>query len=296
MTEAPHTEPLKRSTIFYYGIAELPLYMMLIPIVVMIPNYYAQDLGISLAVLAALPIATRLFDAFTDPLIGRLSDLTRTRWGRRRPWIVASAPLIMISIYKLCMPEPPVGMGYLLGWLIVFWTGWTMFLIPYFAWAAELTPDYHERSVVTGFRSMMGVAGQLLAQIVPVVALVFFAFGGTGNVLMLIAIMTLVLVPLVMVPAVMKVPERHDYVPSRIPLTGALKLMLANGSLKRLMLAFFFNYFGLAMTTTLYLFYIRSVIGEEERWVYILAAFYVCNMSGVPFWVWMSRKRRMPSR
>ncbi len=288
MTATAH-KPLKKSTIFYYGIAELPLYMMLLPVVVMIPNYYAQDLGVSLWVLAVLPIATRMFDAFTDPIIGRLSDRTHSRWGRRRPWILASVPLMMIGIYKLFMPEPPVSVFYLFGWLIVFWTGWTMFLIPYFAWAAELTPDYHERSVVTGFRSMMGVAGQLLGQLVPVVALAFFAFGGTGNVLWLLGVLALVLIPIVVVPAVLKVPERMDYVPSTLPLKEAAKLMWANGPLKRLMLAFFFNFFGLAMTTNLYLFYIRSVIGEEERWVYILGAFYLCNMLAVPFWVRLSR-------
>ena len=289
MTPRPH-QPLKRSTIFFYGIAELPLYMMLIPVVVMIPNYYTQDLGMSLAVVAALPIATRLFDAFTDPLIGRLSDLTRLRWGRRRPWIVASVPLLMISVYKLFMPEGEVGVFYLYGWLIVLWTGWTMFLIPYFAWAAELTPDYHERSVVTGFRSMMGVAGQLAAQLAPVIALSVFAFGGTANVLWLIGVLTLVTLPLVVVPAVTMVPEERNHVPTAIPLKGAIKLMLANGPLKRLMLAFFFNYFGLAVTTSLYLFYIRSVIGEEERWVYILATFYACNMMAVPLWVSLSRR------
>ena len=290
MSDTPQTAPLKRSTIFFYGIAELPLYMMIVPVTVMIPNYYGQDLGISIAVLAVLPLATRLFDAFTDPIIGRLSDRTRSRWGRRRPWILAALPLMMIGIYKLFLPEPPVTVFYLFGWLIVLWTGWTMFLIPYFAWAAELTPDFHERSVVTGFRSMMGVVGQLLALLVPAAALYFFDFGGTGNVLMLIGIMALVMIPTIVLPALTQVPERQDYVPSTIPLGAAAKLMAANGPLKRLMLAFFFNFFGLAITMNLYLFYVRSAIGEEERWVYILATFFGCNMLAVPFWVWLSRK------
>jgi len=282
--------PLKRSTIFYYGIAELPLYMMIIPLAVVVPSYYSRDLGIDLALIANVLLAARLFDLFTDPLIGRLSDRTRSRWGRRRPWIVASVPLVMIAIYKLFMPEPPVDIWYMLVWMVVLWTGWTMFLIPYFAWAAELTPDYQERSVVTGFRSMMGVAGQLLAQLVPVIALAFFGFGGPGNVLLLIGVIALVLIPIVVIPAMTRVPERKDYVPSAISLREAVRVMLGNGPFKRLVLAFLLNFIGLAITTTLYLFYIRSVIGEEERWVYVLATFYLCNMAGVPLWVWLGGK------
>lgn len=280
---------LKKSTIFFYGIAELPLYMMILPLVVIIPNYYSRDLGIDLALVANVLLAARLFDAFTDPIIGRLSDRTRLGWGRRRPWIAASVPLVMVAVYKLFLPEPPVDVWYMLGWLVVLWTGWTMFLIPYFAWAAELTPDYQERSVVTGFRSMMGIVGQLLAQLLPVIALAFFGFGGTANVLTLMAIMILVLTPLVIV-AIWKVPEHKNYVPSTIPLSSAVKLMWRNGPFKRLVAAFLLNYTALSMLTVLYLFYIRGVIGEEERWVYILALFYACNIIGVPFWVWLSRK------
>lgn len=281
---------LKRSTIFFYGIAELPLYMMLLPLSVIIPNFYSRDLGIELALIANVILAARLFDVFTDPIIGRLSDMTRSRWGRRRPWIIASVPIVMIGIYKLFLPEPPVSAWYMLTWMVVFWTGWTMFLIPYFAWAAELTPDYQERSVVTGFRSMMGNAGQLLAQLLPVTALAFFGFGGAGNVLFLIAVLSLVLIPLVVIPAVTQVPERRDYVPSATPLSSAVKLMWANGPFKRLVIAFLLNFTGLAVITVLYLFFIRGVLHEEDRWVYILATFYACNMLGVPLWVWLSRK------
>ena len=103
--------------------------------------------------------ASRLWDAVNDPLFGLLSDRIRTRWGRRRVWMAASVPVLMLAVYKLFMPDPAdVNAGYLLGWLVALWVGWTMLFIPYYAWAAELSPDYNERTRITGWRSWIGMA------------------------------------------------------------------------------------------------------------------------------------------
>ena len=62
-----------------------------------------------LRVVSTIVLVVRVFDVFTDPLCGYLCDRTDTRWGRRRPWIAAAAPVMMLSIYMLFMP--PEGAG-----------------------------------------------------------------------------------------------------------------------------------------------------------------------------------------
>ena len=194
----------------------MPIQMAAIPVAAFVPNYYGQDLGVSLAAVGLVLLLSRSFDAITDPLIGWLSDRTNTLWGRRRVWMLASVPILMISIYKLFMPDPQVvSAGYLLTWLVVLWLGWTMLFIPYYAWAAELSPEYNERSRITGWRSSIGLGANLLSKLVPVVALYCFAFGGTRETLFLVGSMTLVLLPLSVGLTVFMVPEGRDFIPAR---------------------------------------------------------------------------------
>ena len=75
------------------------------PLLTYLPSYYGQDIGISLLAIGNIWLFTRIFDAITDPLIGYWSDKTNTRWGRRRIWMVASVPILVISVYNLFFPN-----------------------------------------------------------------------------------------------------------------------------------------------------------------------------------------------
>jgi len=283
-TEAS-SKPLSRWTLFYYGLADMPIQMAAVPIATFVPNYYATDLGVSLAAIAVITLVARVFDMFTDPLMGWISDRTRTRWGRRRIWMVASIPLLWIAVYKLFFPEPPVDEWYLLTWMMVLWTGWTMLFIPYYAWAAELSPDYHERTRITGWRAWLGLAANVLSKLVPVVALLLFGYGGSKETLVLVGIMMLIVMPVSIGLPVLMVSEPRNFVAARMPLLPGLKLMWSNQPFKRLILAFFINQLGSSISTALIVFYIRGVLQEEQQSILQLMIFYAFNLLGVPFWM-----------
>jgi len=283
-------QPLSRRTMFFYGLADMPIQVATIAVAAYIPNYYGSDLGVSLATVGTVWLVARLFDGITDPLIGYLSDRTRTRWGRRRVWMVAAVPVMMLATWKLFFPQLPVGGVYLLKWMLVLWLGWTMLLIPYYAWAAELTPDYNERSVLTGWRTWLGLAANVLSKLIPVVALFLFAYGGTREVLTMIGAMMLLLLPLTVGLTVSQVPESLDFTPSRMPVLRGLGLMWRNGPFKRLLLAFFISTTGAALSTAVVLFYIRGVLGEEDAGIVMLLTFYAVSLCSIPFWVWLSKQ------
>ncbi|MBQ75258.1 MAG: hypothetical protein CMQ20_09585 [Gammaproteobacteria bacterium] len=281
---------LSRKTLFYYGLADMPIQMAGVPVAAFIPNYYGADLGVSLSAVGTIWLLTRLFDGVSDPLIGYLSDRTNTRWGRRRVWMVASVPILMLAVYKLFMPEPPVDAVYLLTWLVVLWVGWTMLFIPYYAWAAELSPDYNERTRITGWRAWIGMAANVLSKVVPVLAIFLFNYGGTRETLFLVGTMTLVLLPLTVGLTVFNVPESRNYLPTRIPLLPGLKLMWRNAPFKRLVLAFFISQLGSAISTALVVFFIRGVLKEEQSSILMLLVYYGFNLAGIPFWIWFSSR------
>ncbi|MFT4800112.1 MAG: Na+/melibiose symporter-like transporter [Candidatus Azotimanducaceae bacterium] len=282
--------PLKKKTLFYYGLTDLPVSMAMFPVLVFIPKFYSGDLGVSLGIMATILLLVRVSDVFTDPFFGYITDRYPTPWGRRRFWIALSTPLMMLAIYQLFLPPEGAGAWHLGIWMFVLSIATTMMIIPYYAWAAELSPDYNERSKITGVRSMMGVVGSLSAQLAPAGALLFFGLGGSSVVLQVVGITMLIIMPICVFFTVTKVPEPTNYVSSVMPIKEGLKLMFSNKPFLRLIMAFMVSSTALAITTPLYLFFITYVLHEEDKAIYMLTFFYLANMSGVPFWVWLSTK------
>jgi len=117
-------------------------------------------LGMNPALVGLLGALPRLTDAITDPLMGYISDQTRTRWGRRRPYIFIGAiasGVIFAFLWQL--PRGESENYYFWFFLIgsfIFYLGYTVFATPWVALGYELTPDYHERTRLMGVQNFMG--------------------------------------------------------------------------------------------------------------------------------------------
>lgn len=129
-------------------------------------------LGMNPALVGLLGALPRLTDAITDPLMGYISDHTRSRWGRRRPYIFFGA--IAAGIVFALLWQLPAGKSesfyfwYFLGGSLIFYLAYTIFATPWVALGYELTPDYHERTRLMGVQNFIGqvpymVAGYFLA-------------------------------------------------------------------------------------------------------------------------------------
>lgn len=117
-------------------------------------------LGMNPALVGLLGALPRLTDALTDPLMGYISDHSRTRWGRRRPYIFAGAIIAGISFALLWqLPREQSETFYFIYFLvgsIIFYLGYTVFATPWVALGYELTPDYHERTRLMGVQNFIG--------------------------------------------------------------------------------------------------------------------------------------------
>lgn len=124
-------------------------------------------LGINPALVGLLGALPRLTDAITDPLMGFISDHTRSKWGRRRPFIFCGA--ILSGLFFALLWQLPSGQSesfyfwYFLIGSIVFYLAYTMFATPWVALGYELTPDYHERTRVMAVQSAMGYIAYLIS-------------------------------------------------------------------------------------------------------------------------------------
>lgn len=135
------------------------LHRLAIPIYNMALGVDARWLGVAMG----LP---RLWDAFSDPLMGHLSDNTRTRWGRRRPYVLLGT--LLCGIVFALMWMPPTGFSprllgyYFLAMAMAYYTAYTVFSVPWIAMGLELSPEYHERTRVQAYRSFFNQAGGIL--------------------------------------------------------------------------------------------------------------------------------------
>ena len=153
------------------------------------------SLGLSAFWLGVILIIPRLWDALSDPVIGHLSDNTRTRWGRRRPYLLMGG--ILVAVFFVVMWWIPKGdrvriwfpsetgfqafqLVYILFSLLLFFTACNIFEIPHGALGMEMTTDYHERTRLFSAKSFVG---NLFAMSTPwLFALANMEiFKGTGN-------------------------------------------------------------------------------------------------------------------
>ena len=117
-------------------------------------------LGMNPALVGLLGALPRLTDALTDPLMGYITDHTRSRWGRRRPYIFAGA--IVAGLLFILLWQLPRGQSegfyfvYFLVGSLLFYLGYTIFATPWVALGYELTPDYHERTRLMGVQNFIG--------------------------------------------------------------------------------------------------------------------------------------------
>ncbi len=143
--------------------------------------YYSQALGVDAAKVGLAIFITFLVDAISDPLVGYLSDNTRTAWGRRHPFMYAAALPIAVSYWFLWNPPPGLSSDalfwYLLCLAILVRTLITFYEIPASALVAELTTDYDERTSYISYRSMFGWIGGVIIAVITLA----FLLGDTAT-------------------------------------------------------------------------------------------------------------------
>jgi Na+/melibiose symporter-like transporter len=128
--------------------------------------FYAQVVGLPAATVGVAIMFALILDAFIDPIIGQLSDNTRTRWGRRHPFMYASAIPVAISYAFLWNPpqgwEQGAQVAYLFFTAVLIRSFISCYEIPSAALAAELTTEYDERTRLLSYRYLFGWVGGLL--------------------------------------------------------------------------------------------------------------------------------------
>lgn len=271
-----------------YALPAIPLAAVALPLYVIVPTFYAQNLGVPIAAVGTVLLLIRLLDAACDPLIGWLCDQVFIKSGRRRTFFLMSVPLTALAAFMVFWPPSGAGVGYLAFWSTLLSVGYTGTLLPYTAWGAELSTDYRGRSVVSAFREGATLVGTLIAVVLP------FAVG-LDNInglhgLAAVAVLTILLLPSAAVLAVKTVPEPANRSTRKLSLAVSLHFVVRNRPFVRLIAAFLLNGFANAIPATLFLYFVSERLGAAELRGPLLFLYFLCGMLGVPLAVWLAAK------
>lgn len=280
-------DSIRLSALIAYGAPALPLAALTLPTYILLPKFYASEVGLGLATVGVILLLARFWDVISDPVIGQMSDRIETRFGRRRPWIVLGTPLVMTAVWFLFVPGTGAGGTHLLVWSLVLYTGWTMMILPLTAWGAEMSGGYNERSRIAAFRETAIILGTLLALGLPVVL-------GTkdgpaaADSLSLIAWTVIILLPLAVLALLKFTPEPPVRYRAHITFRRGLAVLRGNRPFRRLIGAYLINGVANGLPATMFILYVGNVLQAPEQAAILLFIYFLAGILAVPLWLKLS--------
>jgi GPH family glycoside/pentoside/hexuronide:cation symporter len=260
--------------------------------------YFAMFLtdvvGLAPGVAAGAIFIGRTWDYFNDPFIGYLSDRTRTRWGRRRPFLLFGA-LPFAVVFTLLWWRPPfsspvaLAVYYAIAYLL-FDTGATFVYMPYFALTPELTSDYDERTSLTTYRMFFSIAGSLVAFTVPLMIVGAFRPPNAMRVLLMGGIFGLAsALPLLGVFAGTR--EKKEYSTQEQPKAiASLRAAVKNRPFRLSLLIYLFTWMTMDLMQMIILYFVKHAMRQENRSDLLMGTIFVVAILSLPLWNFVARR------
>lgn len=287
---------LSAKTKVSYGIGDLGLALTGAMLGLLFAKFLTDTVGLRPSLVAVAIFIGRTWDWVNDPIQGYISDHIRTRWGRRRPFLLFGAVPFAVA-FALLWWIPPIHseIGLLIYYTAAYFlfdTMVTLIFIPYVALTPEITTDYDERTSLTSTRMFFSLLGSLLGTVVPLLVLggatirpeKSGAIFGVGLVLAIVAA-----VPFLITFAGTK--ERVEYQQQEKPkLAQLFRAMLANRPYLSAVAIYLVTVSGFEVITGTSLYFIEYKIRLPEIADYTTLTMFVAALCAIPLWVWVSKK------
>src|SRR5690606_12941747 len=224
--------------------------------------FFLTDVArLSPAAAGMILLINRVWDAFNDPFIGWLSDRTVTRWGRRRPWILAGALPFGITFFLLWVVPPFGPTGLFIYYVVISLlldTAYTVVNVPYTALTPELTRDYDERTSLNSYRFAFSVGGALVSAVLHPILVRQFADPRTGYLVSGLVWAVVSTVPCFIVFAFTRErPETLEQRPDNsIPIREQVRIALANRPYRFVIGIYLSSWLALQLVSAVLVYYL----------------------------------------
>jgi GPH family glycoside/pentoside/hexuronide:cation symporter len=270
---------MNNSKMIAYSLLAFCLAFIGLPIYIYLPSYYTDNFALSLESIALIILCTRLFDAFSDPLIGLLSD----KFIKFRQKIICYlAPLLGLSFLLLFYPLDFLSIE---SWLIVFmiltYSLFSIIYINYQAYAVNLTDDYHIRTKIISFREIAFIIGIIIASLAPTILNLFYH---EIESFLIIGVSYFIVISVFAIVFYKNAPINKGTAKQNL----SLKPILASKKLKRFLLVFFFNAIAASIPAVIIMFFVDYILASKDFVGLFLMIYFVGLLIGVVLWTKIS--------
>lgn len=234
----------------------------------------------------------KIWDAVNDPLFGLISDRIRTRWGRRRVFLLFGAVPLGLTFMLMWVVPPfsPVGLTvYYALTFILFDTTFTFIHVAYNALTPELTPDYDERSSLNGYRMVYSISGTLGAIIFATVLGWYITDPQTLFAIVGVALGLATMAPPLLVYKATWEQSSEDLPPS-LPWRQAMKATLSNRPFWMVMGLYLLSWTTASILAADLVYFANYHLRVPEQANYFVLVAEGAAILFIPFWVWAARR------
>ena len=255
-------------------------------------NYLTDTVGLLAGLAGTVIMIGKIWDAVTDPVLGFISDRTRSRWGRRRPYLLFGAAPFGIAVVIMFINPGLSGQTALFIWAVVVFcilsAAFTVVNIPYSALTPELTQDYHERTTLNGYRSIFMVVGTLLGAGAALPLINAFSNKNTGYTVMGIVFGLVITITTLITFFSVREPEGRA-----LPKMGFLKTyssVFKNKPYRIIVLTYMTNIMAITIVSGIMVYYFKYIFDDEPMTTMALMILLVIAMAIIPVSVLIAKK------
>lgn len=275
-----------------YGAGEISGTLVFTVLPLFLSYYFTDILGLSAFLAGFAILLGNTWDAVIDPFIGNMSDRTRSRFGRRRPYFLYMAIPMGVSFVLLFSMPPglsqPILFSLCTAAMMLLITVTSLYLVPYITYGMEIERSYDGRTSLTAWRMLFSVSFGLIGAVIPKMIWESAPVPSQGFFIMaLVFAIPVSIAPLFPFfagkepPATIK--EKSNFIKD---ILTALK----NEHFVKALLIYVLSWGGVCVVQTLLIYYFKYVLGIEDRFEAIIAVLFGVTILMLPLWVWISKK------
>ena len=254
--------------------------------------FLTDVVGISPIWAANVFLFGKIWDAVTDPAMGIISDNTRSRFGRRRPYFLFGAPLVFAAFVMMWHPlssgSDAAKIAFYIFAYMLMNTASTIVSVPFLAMSAELSTDYNERTSITNIRMVVSLASSIICAVAPMLIVAMYTDVRSGYLTMSLVFGLFFALPLLLV--FFKVPERKQFSEGR---KGSVKEMFAALQL-RVFRRYIAMYLGIVVAmdiiSMIFAYYMTYNLERPSELSFVLGALLIAEVAMVPLASFFAKK------
>ncbi len=257
-------------------------------------NAFLLDVvGLRPAAAGTIFLLVKIWDAVNDPLVGMLTDRTKTRWGRRRPWLLWGAIPLGLAFF-LHWIVPPLGdagkFWYYLLVGILLDTAFTAVNVPYAALTPELTHDYDERTSLSSYRFSFSILGGVSAAFLHTVIVGAFDSPFTGNAVSAAILSFFIIVPNFITFAFTREVHFQEDRPEGPGFFAGLRLAFSNRAFVLVTLIYLLSWLSIQFVQTNFFLYVKYWMDAEDLFGMLIMAVQLSAFVFVLIWTRISQR------